>query len=74
MCPKISCPHYQCGSPSLAERIRATEQALHATAHPLTAAELAGLFARASGKDLQEILETLVAMGRARQTGEKFGV
>lgn len=59
---------------SLAERIRATEQALHATAHPVAATELAGLFARASGKDLQEILETLVAMGRARQTGEKFGI
>ena len=35
-------------------------------------AELAAQFKRAQPADVAEILETLVAMGRARQQGEKF--
>ncbi|MBB5035758.1 class I SAM-dependent DNA methyltransferase [Prosthecobacter vanneervenii] len=58
----------------LAERIRATEQALHAAAHPVTAEELTTHFSRAKTPDLQEILESLVTLGRARKDGDKFGV
>lgn len=58
----------------LAERIRATEQALHAAARAVTAAELTAHFSRAKAAELQEILESLVALGRARQDGEKFAV
>ena len=58
----------------LAERIRATEQALHAAGHPVTAADLTPQFSRAKTADLQEILESLVTLGRARKDGEKFGV
>ena len=58
----------------LAERIRATEQALHAAGHAVTAKELAAHFSHAKTADLQEILESLVTLGRARQDGERFGV
>jgi len=58
----------------LAERIRATEQALHAAAHAVTAEELTTHFSRAKTADLQEILESLVTLGRARQDGERFSV
>ena len=58
----------------LAERIRVTEQALHAVGKPVTAAELTPSFSRAKTADLQEILESLVTLGRARQDGERFGV
>ena len=58
----------------LAERIRATEQALHAAGHAVTAEELTQSFSRAKAADLQEILESLVTLGRARQDGERFAV
>jgi hypothetical protein len=58
----------------LAERIRATEQALHAAGTSTTAEDLAKHFARAKPEDLQEILESLVTLGRARRDGEKFAV
>jgi hypothetical protein len=60
----------------LAARIQAVEAALHSTAPGalVTAAELATRFARASAADLQEILDTLVALGRARAVGEGFGL
>ncbi|MDP1588188.1 MAG: hypothetical protein Q8M07_10610 [Prosthecobacter sp.] len=58
----------------LAERIRATEQALHAAGHAVTAEELTTHFSRAKAADLQEILESLVTLGRAQQDGERFGV
>jgi len=58
----------------LAERIRATEQALHAAGHAVTAEELTTQFSRAKTADLQEILESLVTLGRARQDGDKFEV
>ncbi len=58
----------------LAERIRATEQALHAAGHAVTAEELTKQFSRAKAADLQEILESLVTLGRAHQAGERFSV
>ncbi|MFZ4595699.1 MAG: type IIL restriction-modification enzyme MmeI [Verrucomicrobiaceae bacterium] len=58
----------------LADRIRATEQALHAAGHPVTAEELTSIFARAKPVDLQEILDSLVTLGRAHRCGEKFSV
>jgi hypothetical protein len=56
----------------LAERIRAVEQALHAAGHPVTAEDLTAQFSRAKAADLQEILESLVTLGRARKDGERF--
>lgn len=58
----------------LAERIRATEQVLHAAGTPVTAADLTQAFSRAKPADLQEILESLVTLGRAHQDGERFSV
>ncbi|MDZ4405969.1 DNA methyltransferase [Prosthecobacter sp.] len=58
----------------LAERIRATEQALHAAGQAVTAEELTQSFSRAKAADLQEILESWVTLGRARQDGERFAV
>lgn len=58
----------------LADRIRATEAALHAAGRPVTAADLTPHFTRAKPADLQEILESLSALGRARQDGETFSV
>jgi len=58
----------------LAERIRATEQVLHAAGHAVTAEDLTTHFYRAKTADLQEILDSLVTLGRARQDGERFGV
>ena len=58
----------------LAERIRATEQALHAAAHPVTAITLTQQFSRASSLDIQDILETLVSLGRAQQSGLNFHI
>ena len=58
----------------LAQRIQATEQALHAAGSLVTAGDLTLLFSRARPADLQEILETLVTLGRVQQHGEKFGV
>lgn len=59
---------------TLAERIRAVEAALHAAGSPVTAAELAKHFTSTQPAALQEILESLAALGRARVDGERFGV
>lgn len=56
----------------LADRIRATEQALHAAKTPVTATDLTKSFSRAKPHDIQEILESLVTLGRARMEGERF--
>lgn len=56
---------------SLADRIRATEQALHAAKAPVTATDLTKHFTRAKPHDIQEILESLVTLGRARMEGEE---
>lgn len=58
----------------LAQRIHAVETALHAAPTSVTAADLAAQFSRAKPADLQEILESLVTLGRAQQDGDRFGV
>ncbi len=50
---------------TLAERVKAVEATLSAAAKPVTAAELTKHFIRAKQPDIQEILETLVTLGRA---------
>lgn len=56
----------------LAERIRVTEQALHAAGHAVTAEELAKRFSRANPKDVLEILDSLLTLGRGHRNGDKF--
>ncbi len=50
----------------LAERVRAVANALAAEEKPATATDLAARFFRAKPKDVEEILQTLVTLGRAR--------
>ena len=56
----------------LAERVRAVEETLKSASTPLTAQTLAKSFARASGTDIQEILDTLVSLGRIHQSGTTY--
>ena len=56
---------------SLAERVRAVEEALKSAA-PVTSAALAKTFARASESDIREILDTLVSLGRIQQYGSTY--
>ncbi len=55
----------------LAERVRAIETALASQEKPATAADLAKRFTRAKPADIAEILQTLVALGRAREGDTK---
>lgn len=55
---------------SLPERVQAVEAALREAAGAVTPEELAKQFARARVADVAEILETLEALGRAREAGE----
>lgn len=57
---------------SLAERVRAVEEALRASSAPLSAETLAKTFARASTPDIQEILDTLVTLGRVHQREDVY--
>lgn len=57
---------------SLAERVRLVEAVLRSLEMPSTAHELAKRFSRANGDDVAEILDTLVTLGRAHRTGERF--
>jgi hypothetical protein len=57
---------------SLAERVQVVEAALHAIGTAALPQDLAQQFARAKPADVAEILETLVTLGRARQSGNKF--
>ena len=57
---------------SLAERVRAVEEALKSANAPVTAAALSKTFARASESDIQEILDTLVSLGRIQQSGNTY--
>ncbi len=59
---------------TLADRIRAVEAALHAAGAPVTAADLSKHFTSTKPAALQEILESLAALGRARVDGERFAV
>ena len=73
--PQSAIPNPQSKTPwpkPLAERIQAIEAALRQAPAPTTAASLTQGFTRASPADIQEILETLVVMGRAHQMGEMF--
>jgi hypothetical protein len=56
----------------LAERVRAVEEALKSASTPVTAEALSKTFARASASDIQEILDTLVTLGRIHQSGESY--
>ncbi len=56
---------------SIADRAKAVEAALSTAPVPMNAAQLAKDFARAKEKDVQEILDTLVALGRAHQTDRR---
>lgn len=51
-----------------------TPEALHAAATPVTAQELTTRFQRAKPQAVQEILESLVTLGRAQRHGERFGM
>jgi len=57
---------------SLAERVRAVEEALKSANAPVTASALSTTFARASESDIQEILDTLVSLGRIHQSGTTY--
>jgi hypothetical protein len=52
----------------LAEQVEAVRRALAAEGGPVTAAGVAAQFQRANRERVAEILETLVALGKARQT------
>ncbi len=56
----------------LAERVRAVEEALKSASAPVTAETLAKTFARASSSDIQEILDTLVTLGRVHQREDVY--
>ena len=56
----------------LAERVRAVEEALRSANAPVTAEALSKTFARASESDIQEILDTLVTLGRIQQSAESY--
>lgn len=59
-------------TPTLADRVKAVETALHSTGSLIAAEVLANAFARTRPKNFAEILETRVTLGRARKAGEKF--
>jgi hypothetical protein len=56
----------------LAERVRAVEEALRSASASVSAETLAKRFVRASATDIQEILDTLVTLGRIHQSGESY--
>jgi hypothetical protein len=57
---------------ALADRIRTVEHLLHKFRRPVSASLLAERLARAKEKDVLEILETLVSLGRAHSRGDLF--
>jgi len=52
---------------TLSERVKAVSTALATVKEPVTAPEMAKRFVRARAADVEEILETLCAMGKARR-------
>lgn len=56
---------------TLAERAKAIESALAAAETPQSAAQLAKLFTRAKPSDVEEILQTLVALSKAHESDMK---
>ena len=60
---------------TLAEQARAVTEVLAEAGEPLTVAALAARFRGAKPKPLTALLETLIALGRAREAeGGRFGV
>jgi len=60
---------------TLAEQARAVTEALTEAGEPLTVVALAARFRGAKPKPLTALLDTLVALGRAREAkGGRFGV
>ncbi len=56
--------------PSLPERVSAVRAALADCAEPTDVADIARRFSKARKATIEEILETLVAVGQARQTDD----
>ena len=56
---------------TLAERAKSVGAALAQAEQPLTAAQLAQQFSRAKAAEIQEILETLAALGQAHESDTK---
>ena len=56
---------------SLPERVKAVSEALSTVKEATTASEIARRFSRAKATDVGEILETLCAMGKARQGSQQ---
>ena len=56
----------------LAERVHAVEEALKSASAPVKPETLSKTFARASVTDIQEILDTLVTLGRIQQSGTTY--
>lgn len=57
---------------ALSERVREVEAALKGAGAPVEAVVLSKQFARAKPDEVEEILVTLVTLGRARQRGDQF--
>ncbi len=57
---------------TLPDRVQAVQTALHAANAAVTAADLAKQFSRAKPEAVEEILKTLVTLGRAHQKGRHF--
>jgi hypothetical protein len=57
---------------ALHDRVEAVQTALHAATAAVTAEELAKQFSRAKPEAVEEILKTLVTLGRAHQKGSHF--
>ncbi|MEX1041570.1 MAG: DNA methyltransferase [Pirellulaceae bacterium] len=55
---------------TLPQRVKAVRDALTSQHSPVTVEELATTFSRAKREDVQELLETLVAIGQARQVDD----
>ena len=57
----------------LPDQVQAVREALAAVERPVTAADVARDFKSARKAKIQEILETLTALGQARRVGDRFG-
>lgn len=67
---KTKAPAKQPWPTKLSEQVQALIQKLQTADSPLTAQELAKAFTRANADTIDELLETLVAIGKARQVGD----
>lgn len=69
---RIGTPPRRAWPPELAEQTRLVRSLLAAVSGTVTAAELARFFDGARPARLQEILDTLVALGHARRTTQGY--